>query len=545
MTDKSILQLPLATSPTGALLYGVQDNMDKAFSPTVLLGTEQAQAANFVYAGPVAPPGAVPSFRRLVVNDIPDLSALYMRTTGGALVSPIISNPTITGGNISGSTIVVDDDKFRVRNATDTTKVIRFSAANITPGQTRIYSWPDLTGDVVTHNATQDLVNKSLFLRSSTAPLATFRIPHGVPPSDPVDGDMWTTAGGLYVRISGVTVGPLAAEQTSYVTSFNTRVGAITLLPADVVSALGFTPYDPSLNTYVRRAGDTISGALSSTSTITATDFIDGTGSLRAGINASNNLANTKVAKAGDRMTGLLGHYYGAVNSQQVMQDYGYSDANRRWAVVIENAAYTLWSYNTTGGNPTKRFAIDNSSGEAFLYNNMNFFGNVLQIRFRSPSGNRGYDIFANISDAVSDGIHMRNAVTNEVLCIFRETSASFGGTVYANGGFQNTSDPRTKDKSTFRPLNSALDKLSNLNVHYGKYHDWANGDGKERVFLMADNAMKQGLPQVVSTGAVKIDDKEYDSWDVAQMIAVLVKATQELHQEVNDLKEKINELTR
>ena len=124
MTDKSILQLPLATSPTGALLYGVQDNMDKAFSPTVLLGTEQAQAANFVYAGPVAPPGAVPSFRRLVVNDIPDLSALYMRTTGGALVSQIISNPTITGGNISGSTIVVDDDKFRVRNATDTTKVI-------------------------------------------------------------------------------------------------------------------------------------------------------------------------------------------------------------------------------------------------------------------------------------------------------------------------------------------------------------------------------------------------------------------------------------
>lgn len=545
MTDKSILQLPLATSPTGALLYGVQDNMDKAFSPSVLLGTEQAQAANFVYAGPVGPPGAVPSFRKLVVNDIPDLSALYMRTTGGALVSPIISNPTITGGNISGSTIVVDDDKFRVRNATDTTKVIRFSAANITPGQTRIYSWPDLTGDVVTHNAVQDLVNKSVFLRSSTAPLATFRIPHGVPPSDPVDGDMWTTAGGLYVRISGVTVGPLAAEQTSYVTSFNTRVGAITLLPADVVSALGFTPYDPASNTYVRRAGDTISGALSSTASITATDFIDGTGSLRAGINAANNLANTKVAKTGDRMTGLLGHYQGAVNSQQVMEDYGYNDLQRRWAVVIENAAYTLWSYNTTGGNPTKRLAIDNANGETFVYAPFNFYSNVPAIRFRSPSGNIGYDLFANISDVVSDGIHFRNAATSGMLCIMRDTNTTFYGSVHANGGFQNTSDPRTKDASTFRPMYSALDKLSNLNVHYGKYHDWANADGKERVFLMADNAMKQALPQAVTSKSVKIGDKEYDSWDVAQMIAVLVKATQELQQEVNDLKEKINELTR
>lgn len=38
---------------------------------------------------------------------------------------------------------------------------------------------------------------------------AGFRLPHGAAPSSPVDGDMWTTSTGLFVRINGVTVGPL------------------------------------------------------------------------------------------------------------------------------------------------------------------------------------------------------------------------------------------------------------------------------------------------------------------------------------------------
>lgn len=35
-------------------------------------------------------------------------------------------------------------------------------------------------------------------------------IMHGVAPSAPVDGDIWTTTAGLYVRVNGVTVGPLS-----------------------------------------------------------------------------------------------------------------------------------------------------------------------------------------------------------------------------------------------------------------------------------------------------------------------------------------------
>lgn len=45
---------------------------------------------------------------------------------------------------------------------------------------------------------------------ASTSGIAGFRLPHGTAPSSPGDGDMWTTTAGLFVRINGVTVGPLS-----------------------------------------------------------------------------------------------------------------------------------------------------------------------------------------------------------------------------------------------------------------------------------------------------------------------------------------------
>lgn len=45
---------------------------------------------------------------------------------------------------------------------------------------------------------------------ASAAPTAGLRVPHGTAPAAPVDGDVWTTTAGLFVRINGVTVGPLS-----------------------------------------------------------------------------------------------------------------------------------------------------------------------------------------------------------------------------------------------------------------------------------------------------------------------------------------------
>lgn len=45
---------------------------------------------------------------------------------------------------------------------------------------------------------------------ATTTAAASLRLPHGTAPTSPVDGDLWTTSAGLYVRINGATVGPLS-----------------------------------------------------------------------------------------------------------------------------------------------------------------------------------------------------------------------------------------------------------------------------------------------------------------------------------------------
>lgn len=44
-----------------------------------------------------------------------------------------------------------------------------------------------------------------LYTPVSTTSLAGFRIPHGVAPSSPTNGDLWTTTGGIFIQINGST----------------------------------------------------------------------------------------------------------------------------------------------------------------------------------------------------------------------------------------------------------------------------------------------------------------------------------------------------
>lgn len=49
-----------------------------------------------------------------------------------------------------------------------------------------------------------------LSLAASTTAISSLNIPHGAAPTSPVNGDMWTTTAGLFIRINGATVGPLS-----------------------------------------------------------------------------------------------------------------------------------------------------------------------------------------------------------------------------------------------------------------------------------------------------------------------------------------------
>lgn len=66
-----------------------------------------------------------------------------------------------------------------------------------------------VTGNAAVGGATVSS-STGLITPVGTTALSSLRIPHGAAPTSPVNGDMWTTTAGLYVRINGSTVGPLS-----------------------------------------------------------------------------------------------------------------------------------------------------------------------------------------------------------------------------------------------------------------------------------------------------------------------------------------------
>lgn len=64
-----------------------------------------------------------------------------------------------------------------------------------------------------------------LNLPAGTTGVSSLRIAHGVAPTAPVNGDIWTTTAGLYTRINGSTVGPLGTGSGGSSSLTSTYVG--------------------------------------------------------------------------------------------------------------------------------------------------------------------------------------------------------------------------------------------------------------------------------------------------------------------------------
>lgn len=67
---------------------------------------------------------------------------------------------------------------------------------------------------------------------------ASLNAPHGTAPSSPVDGDVWTTTAGIFVRINGVTIGPLNVPATASTTDVLTGTDSSKYTTADAIAAL-------------------------------------------------------------------------------------------------------------------------------------------------------------------------------------------------------------------------------------------------------------------------------------------------------------------
>jgi hypothetical protein len=125
--------------------------------------------------------------------------------------SPTITLPstsgtvTVLGNTVTGSSgTIVEATSPSIATPTFTGTVPSFTVATITGA---------LTGHASADCALAACtMTGELTTVASATGTAGLNLPQGAAPTAPVNGDLWTTASGLFVRIAGATVGPLAAS---------------------------------------------------------------------------------------------------------------------------------------------------------------------------------------------------------------------------------------------------------------------------------------------------------------------------------------------
>lgn len=142
-------------------------------------------------------------------------------TDGSIKFSSDVDNPYthVNGiGYKTNNNVNTDDMIFWTYVGGDSTKRERFRLQN--------------TGNILIAPGT------SLITTASTSISAGFNLPHGTAPTNPINGDMWSTSAGFFGRVSGQTVGPFSVGGSGAdgVSSLNGLEGGL-----NIVAGAGIT----------------------------------------------------------------------------------------------------------------------------------------------------------------------------------------------------------------------------------------------------------------------------------------------------------------
>lgn len=204
---------------------------------------------------------------------------LWSGTTGSALSAGFAINAgaqTALGSALNGSGGLLGFSLIGTSGAT-----IPLLNGNNTWAGTNTFS-STLTGTLTGHASLDlpltggTLTGKLNTLLSGTGG-AGFNLPPGAAPTSPINGDLWTTLAGIYVRINGSTVGPLS-----------TGGGSVSFTVDPTTPNLVFTPSPATGTAVLKSASPTVTSA-SSTYTFNGT----GTSGTGAAIDNTNTILLT------------------------------------------------------------------------------------------------------------------------------------------------------------------------------------------------------------------------------------------------------------
>jgi hypothetical protein len=297
---------------------------------------------------------------------------------------------------------------------------------------------------------------------ASTTLNSGFNVPPGVAPTSPINGDVWTTAAGLFVRANGSTVGPLisaggAVTFTSLaingctigannfcVNGFSFFNSAISVATVNV-NGLAVGPggaTNPSFNvdasTASAVAGLNVKGGVTGGNVgISVTDSgpnagltIDakGSGSINLGsVSTGNIILSRAVTAAGTITAASKGHILGTfggtaatgavTTADSSIQFYNVSSTN--WAGVGADNSGNLWFRVGTSGTPAPAMYIDTSQVAHFVGNGVVIQATNVNAFAVGPSGTTLPALNVDTTTASSvTGLNVKSAAAGSGLAV-------------------------------------------------------------------------------------------------------------------------------
>ena len=143
-----------------------------------------------------------------------------VRATSPTLVTPILGVATAT--SINGNTITTGTGALTLgagstlaTSATNSITLTSTGATNVTL---------PTTGTLAILGANTFTAKQTTVATAAVAG-AGFNLPHGTVPDTPANGDVWTTTAGIYVRVNGVTAGPLGNAAGDHIVTVHSGNG--------------------------------------------------------------------------------------------------------------------------------------------------------------------------------------------------------------------------------------------------------------------------------------------------------------------------------
>lgn len=231
-----------ADTATAATHYFVETGSDGIIRPKTLANVKAELLGSPTFTGTITTPLT---------------TAGYVTTTAGGVLGSVA---TIPNAGLTNSSVTVNGTAIALGasgTVTAAAGTLTGTTLNATVTGSSLTSVGTITSGIwnagaVTSSGTISGVagsfSSTVTFATPTTSIASIRLPHGVAPSAPTNGDMWTTTAGLYARINGTTVGPFGSGGGASVTVSDTAPGSPTVgnLWFDSTTTKTYIYYDAS-----------------------------------------------------------------------------------------------------------------------------------------------------------------------------------------------------------------------------------------------------------------------------------------------------------